>query len=76
MNENNQSRALNEKAAAQYIGMSVSFLRKDRMNGLLLSRTPGPRWGKVGRRVVYLREDLDHWLDNNIKFSVSEPKLS
>ena len=57
-----ESRAFNEMQAAKYIGMSVSFLRKDRMNGILEGRTPGPRWGKVGKRVVYLKDDLDAWL--------------
>jgi len=66
MNHEHQSRALNEKAAAQYIGMSVSFLQKDRMNGELPGRTPGPRYAKLGKRVVYLREDLDAWLQARI----------
>lgn len=58
------SRGFNEMQAAKYIGMSVSFLRKDRMNGTLEGRTPGPRWGKVGKRVVYLKDDLDFWLEH------------
>lgn len=66
MNENNQSRALNEKDAARYIGMSVSYLQKDRMNGPLMGRTPGPRYAKVGKRVVYLREELDAWLSAHL----------
>ena len=66
MNQENQSKALNEKAAAQYIGMSVSYLQKDRMNGELLGRTPGPRYAKLGKRVVYLREDLDAWLQAHL----------
>ena len=66
MNHEQKSKALNEKAAAQYIGMSVSFLQKDRMNGDLPGRTPGPRYAKLGKRVVYLREDLDVWLQEHI----------
>ncbi|PIQ44096.1 MAG: DNA-binding protein [Gammaproteobacteria bacterium CG11_big_fil_rev_8_21_14_0_20_46_22] len=66
MNEKNQSRALNEKAAAQYIGMSVSYLRKDRMDGLVGQRTPGPRYAKLGKRVIYLRDDLDAWLEQHL----------
>lgn len=54
--------ALNERQAAQYIGMSVSFLQKDRMNGALTGRTQGPRWIKVGKRVIYLKPVLDAWL--------------
>lgn len=61
-------RALDEKAAAQYIGMSVSFLQKDRMNGVLPGRLPGPRYAKLGRRVIYLREDLDKWLDDHLVY--------
>lgn len=66
MSHEQQSRALNEKAAAQYIGMSVSYLQKDRMNGVLPGRTAGPRYAKLGKRVVYLREDLDKWLHDHI----------
>ena len=66
MNNDYQPRAMNEKAAAGYIGMSVSFLQKDRMNGVLSGRQPGPRYAKLGKRVVYLREDLDAWLNAHL----------
>ena len=65
-NTAHQTRALKEKAAAEYIGMSVSYLRKDRMDGKVADRTIGPRWAKVGKRVVYLREDLDAWLEQHL----------
>lgn len=61
-----QSKALNEKAAAHYIGMSVSYLQKDRMNGELPGRTAGPRYAKLGKRVVYLKDELDLWLQKHI----------
>ena len=60
------SRALDEKAAAKYIGMSVSFLQKDRMNGAILGRTLGPRFAKLGKWVMYLRDDLDAWLEQHL----------
>ena len=66
MINNNQSRVLHEREAAGYIGMSVSFLQKDRMNGRLEGRTPGPRYAKLGKRVVYFREDLDAWLEAHL----------
>ena len=66
MRHERQSKVLNEKAAAEYIGMSVSYLQKDRMNGSLRGRTLGPRYAKLGKRVVYLREDLDQWLLEHI----------
>lgn len=56
-------RALSDREAAIYIGMSVAFLRQDRLNGYREGRTPGPRWVKIGRSVRYLREDLDEWLE-------------
>jgi predicted DNA-binding transcriptional regulator AlpA len=56
-------RALSDREAATYVGMSVSFLRQDRLNGHREGRTPGPRWIKIGRSVRYLQEDLDEWLE-------------
>ena len=56
------SAALNEKQAAAYIGMSVPYLRCDRMNGHREGRTPGPPYIRIGRTIRYLREDLDDWL--------------
>ncbi len=55
-------RLLTEKQAAPYIGMSRSFLRQSRMNGRRKNRTPGPPFLKIGRKVLYLCEDLDTWL--------------
>ncbi|MCP4473468.1 MAG: helix-turn-helix domain-containing protein [Gammaproteobacteria bacterium] len=66
MLESIQSAVLSEKDAAVYIGMSVAFLQKDRMNGQLAGRTPGPKWIKAGRRVLYRKSDLDHWLQQHL----------
>lgn len=56
-------RSLTEAEAAEYIAMSRSFLRQDRINGHRKNRTPGPPYVKIGRSVRYLKEDLDKWLD-------------
>ncbi len=56
-------RGLSEAAAARYIGMSRSFLRQARMHGRRRKRTPGPPFSKIGRRVLYLQDDLDAWLE-------------
>lgn len=53
---------LSEKEAAFYIGMSRSYLRQDRMNGIRKNRTPGPNFLKIGRTIRYLKVDLDEWL--------------
>lgn len=62
---NDTRRALSEAEAAQYIGMSRSFLRQDRMNGHRENRTPAPPFIKIGRNVRYLRDDLDAWLESH-----------
>jgi len=56
---------LTDPEAAQYIGMSISFLRQSRMDGARHSRTQGPIYIKIGRAVRYVREDLDAWLDEH-----------
>jgi hypothetical protein len=51
-----------EKEAAHYIGMSVPFLRKSRMEGRRKNRTPGPPYSRLGRSIRYSLRDLDAWL--------------
>jgi len=58
-----EKRSMTEKEAAEYISMSVSFLRQDRMNGIREKRTPGPEFSKFGRSVRYMKDELDKWLD-------------
>ena len=54
--------AMDEKDAARYVGMSVAYLRKSRMEGNRKKRTPAPPYIKIGRSVRYLLRDLDEWL--------------
>ncbi len=54
-------RAFSTPHAALYLGLSESFLEKSRVSQ---TKTPGPKATKIGKRVVYLREDLDAYLDN------------
>ena len=54
-------RGFSTRDAAIFLGLSASFLEKARIGQTM---TPGPRATKIGRRVVYLREDLDAYLDN------------
>ena len=63
--ERKKARAVNDREAAAYIGMSVSFLRKSRMEGDRQNRTPGPPFLKIGRSVRYLTDVLDMWLEQN-----------
>ena len=59
-------RALSEIEAARYINMSRSYLRQDRMDGIREKRTPGPRYVRIGRRIRYLKDDLDEWLEAHV----------
>ena len=54
-------RGLSTDLAARYLGLSESFLEKSRVNQ---TKLPGPKATKIGSRVVYLRENLDAYLDN------------
>ena len=60
-----EKNSFTEREAAEYIGMSRSFLRQDRMNGTRVNRTEGPTFVKVGRAIRYLKHDLDNWLQEH-----------
>lgn len=58
-----QARAVfDEPETALYTGISVSSLRKGRMNGRRDKYIEPPPYLKLGRRIVYLKTDLDAWL--------------
>jgi predicted DNA-binding transcriptional regulator AlpA len=58
-----EKRAYTDREAADYIGMSESFLRISRMDGDRANRTPGPNFVRIGKAIRYLKEDLDAWLE-------------
>ena len=60
-----ESVVLDEKGAAKYIGMSVSFLRQSRMKVKPQGLAEGPPYIKVGRAIRYRIKDLDDWLMDN-----------
>jgi hypothetical protein len=57
--------ARNTQDAAEYIGMSVMFLRMGRMEGARKNRTPGPAYHKLGKSIRYRIEDLENWLSEH-----------
>lgn len=59
-------RLFTEEEAADYLGMSRSYLRQDRTNGTLKHRTPGPNFCRFGTMIRYTKEDLDTWIKNNL----------
>jgi hypothetical protein len=57
------SASLNERAAAEYIGVSPSYLRHSRVRGTTKC-TDAPPFVRIGRAVRYLPRDLDAWLES------------
>lgn len=58
--------SMNETEAANYLGISVSALRKSRMNGPRTNHLPPPPYVKLGRRVIYRSADLARFLETNL----------
>ena len=48
--------------AAEFCGVATVTMRNSRMTGLLCG-VKAPPFRKIGRRVIYLRDDLSHWLN-------------
>ncbi len=61
-----QRKMLRTDEAAEYCGSSASTFEKLRLFG------GGPRYVKLGRRVVYDPADLDAWLAANRRASTSD----
>ena len=60
-------RYLRTPDAARFVGLSIRTLEKHRIYGT------GPRYSKLGGRVVYRIEDLQAWVDSGAKASTSDP---
>ena len=60
------ARYLRTKVAADYAGLSPRTLEKLRLKG------SGPIYSKVGRIVLYDRQEVDRWLAENRRCSTSE----
>jgi len=61
-----ETTCLTVEDAARFLGLSPSTLAKLRLRG------DGPAYCKLGRRVVYLRRDLEEWLSSHRRRSTSE----
>jgi predicted DNA-binding transcriptional regulator AlpA len=60
-------RYLRTPEAARFVGLSIRTLEKHRIYGT------GPRYSKLGGRVVYRVEDLQSWAESGAKASTSDP---
>lgn len=65
MDNLNMDILLTERQAAEYCGVSLSFLRRRRSKSCKL---PGPSWVKLGSTTIrYQKSMLDQWIANNVK---------
>jgi predicted DNA-binding transcriptional regulator AlpA len=60
-------RYLRTPEASRFVGLSIRTLEKHRIYGT------GPRYSKLGGRVVYRIDDLQAWVDAAAKASTSDP---
>ncbi|HXQ45258.1 MAG TPA: helix-turn-helix domain-containing protein [Caulobacteraceae bacterium] len=63
-------RYLRTPEAARFLGLSGRTLEKHRIYGT------GPRYSKLGGRVVYRLDDLQAWVELGAKASTSDPGVS
>ena len=63
-------RYLRTPEAARFVGLSIRTLEKHRIYGT------GPRYSKLGGRVVYRVEDLQTWVESGAKASTSDPGIA
>jgi len=63
-------RYLRTPEAARFVGLSIRTMEKHRIYGT------GPRYSKLGGRVVYRVEDLQVWVDSAAKASTSDPGVA
>lgn len=65
---------LNDRQAAEIIGISPASLRKSRCVGLLLGITP-PKHLKINTNVRYRRESIFSWLDSLEQYSIQPTSM-
>jgi predicted DNA-binding transcriptional regulator AlpA len=61
---------MNEKQAAEFLGLSLSYLRKSRMQAQLSGKREMPPYIKLKKLVYYRKPDLIAWLDRQTVTSV------
>ena len=57
-------RAFSTSEAAEYVALSQSYLQKARMTAPTVREFDAPAHTRIStKKIVYLKEDLDAWLD-------------
>lgn len=65
--ENTRSPYMPQAVAAEFLGLSPKTLERFRVEGR------GPSFLKLGRRVMYSRDDLVKWAESQRRMSTSDP---
>jgi predicted DNA-binding transcriptional regulator AlpA len=60
------NRLLDQRAAAEILGISVRTLERHRLTGT------GPQFCQLGRLVRYRELDLEEWIERSLRRSTSE----
>ena len=58
---------LTEKQVSEITGRAVTTLQKDRLKGT------GLKYVRLGRLVRYRPEDVEAWIEQNLRYSTSDP---
>lgn len=58
-------RAFDTSEASDYVALSVSYLQKARLKNAARSYDAPKHTRITDKKIVYLREDLDAWLDKH-----------
>lgn len=66
MRPDNSKRPMSTQQAAGYLKVSLATMKRWRTTG------DGPRFGKLGRNVVYRQCDLDDYIESKLRLSTHE----
>lgn len=68
-------RALSTRQAAEYLCLSEIVLRQGRCEGPREGHIPPPPYVRIGRKVIYLIDDLDRYLEaHRIEMAMTSQK--
>jgi hypothetical protein len=68
-------RTLSTLQAAEYLGVAEISLRQGRCDGYRQGRMQPPPYCRIGRKILYLRDDLDKWLESHRVDLMESPQV-
>jgi hypothetical protein len=70
LDDGNTPLMFKEKEAANYLGVSESYLRKSRCEGIRERKTPAPPFVRIDGGIFYRLTDLQDWVDKLVPHQV------